>query len=548
MDPDIQEGAVIFNGRDADYMIYKEKRKKHIIMKIAAYLILILLCACNACKKETARETEPNGSFSTSNSININSSINGLFNTRDDQDFYRLEIIQAQVLDIELSPVKGVNHAFKIWKGADNPVLVKFVDDNRKSSGERMCNFFFETGTYFISVQHGERDVPQANTENYYKLKVSARDWLDEEKEPNDTLETANLIDTGKEIIGYFSPSYNRLNNQGEFALREEDWFSFSIQLTDEKPVVLDVVLTGVPDVNSVLYLFNSAREQIGFSDANGVDEGETLKDTGITSSGSYFLMAASKNFTSNNEVNYKLSLNIREYDYTFEMEPNNEPRKANLIMDKEINGRIYPDGDKDCYYYKNNQGKTLYRIESQPPEKLDILITVFNKDMIKLFTIDNGGAGEREIMPDASIEGDFYIVVSARRGFFEKENPYKLQMSRLDNPEDYEIEPNDTKETATKITRNMIKGFISKKKDKDYYYLEYNKRVKKTFNITGIKNSELRVSITDPFGYIIKSEDVKDEKTVKFSEMIDQRGYVLIESLLENYDGPYILEIQEDK
>ncbi len=75
---------------------------------------------------------------------------------------------------------------------------------------------------------------------------------------------------------------------------------------------------------------------------------------------------------------------------------------------------------------------------------------------------------------------------------------------------------------------------------------LEYKKRVRKKFTLHGIKNSEIKISITDPLGFVIKTESVNDANSISFNEMIDSKGYVIIESVKENYDEPYTIELGE--
>jgi hypothetical protein len=71
---------------------------------------------------------------------------------------------------------------------------------------------------------------------------------------------------------------------------------------------------------------------------------------------------------------------------------------------------------------------------------------------------------------------------------------------------------------------------------------------VRRSFSLQAAPNSELRISITDQLGYSIKSEEVRGTQSVRFAEMIDQKAYVIIDSLKENYEEPYILQVTEAK
>jgi hypothetical protein len=516
-------------------------------MRLAcACAVMAILLACS-CKKETPVEQEPNDGFSRANTLAVDGTIEGTLGTRDDVDMYRCEVDRPTVLDLSLSPVKGVNHSMKVWKGADGPVMIKLIDDMRKSSPERMANLFVEPGTWYISVQHGERDIPRENKVDRYRLTVVSKGDPAGEREPDDSPDTATRIVPGSMLEGYFSPGSNRLNTDRQAQLREEDWYALPTDLAAEKPVIIDIELSGVPGVNSMLYVYTGARELVTCIDSGGVGEGEILRDAGITLSGSYYIMVTSRGFASNSDVAYRLSVNLREYDYTREMEPNNSVENANAVLEKQIEGMIFPDGDRDYYLFRGVD-RACYRIEIMPPPGIDMTAEILNAEYQKIFEIDNAGKGGIEVMPDAFISGDFYVAACAKRGNIDRDNSYTLQISRLPYSDDeLEIEPNDKKEQATKISGAYIKGYISKVKDRDYYFIEYPSRVRKKISLTGVAGANMKVSITDHLGYVIKSLEVKGDKTVAFHEMIDQKGFVLVEALGENFNDPYILKIEDE-
>ncbi len=522
--------------------------------KLSVVVLLLFFPIFISCKKSIQSEIEPNNDFFSSNIINTDTVIEGLLDTPTDQDFFKLDLVNPCVADIELSPVKGLNHAIKIWKD-NGQTLLKYIDDSRKSSPERMCNIFFNTGTYYITVLHGDKDTPQGNKENHYQLQVSARSWDAEEKEPNDTYDMANPIEIGREIKGYFSPAFNKLNQSATSPFREEDWYYFNIDLIDNNPVLLNINLSGVPEVNSVLSVFDGNANEIVSSNNGKPDEGEAL-EIGIVKSGTYYIMVAS-NFESNNSIPYTLQTEFRVYDYSSEIEPNNDFEKANLITGNELKGRIYPEGDSDYFLFSREKNtepdsipvdekdeRFIYRIEALS-EGSDLVMKIFDNNKREVFEIDNIKGGGREVMPDAFFKDNFYIELSAKRGEI-LGSEYLLNVSYSPYSEDLEIEPNDTKETANKIKSDRITGYISKAGDKDFYLLEYNKRVRKKLTLHGIKDAELKFSITDPLGFIIRTESVKDDNSITFNEMIDARGYLIVESVLDNYDAPYTIELGE--
>jgi len=521
----------------------ERKRKNHNICRILIFSIIITTIV-TSCKNRNSEEVELNNTFSNANMLEINSVMEGFLNTNDDKDFFRVDAIESMILDIQLSPVRGVNHALKIWKIEGGTELLKYIDDMRKSSSEKMCNLFVETGTYYITVLHGDRDEPRANTKDSYQLRVNGRFWNNEELESNDNINIANKQIIGEEILGYFSPSFNKLNYNKEFPFREEDWYYIDINLEDGNPLLLDIELSGVSEVNSTIFFYDSQQNEIAFSNINGVGKGELLRDIGIIQSGRYYIMITS-NFESNTDVPYRLLIISKNYNQSLEIEPNNFPEKSNKIIKDEIIGKIFPEGDIDYFMYEGKTEPALYRIEVLPPADLDLYINIFDKNNTRLFEIDNNGRGEREIMPDAFLLDNFYIKVVSKQGAYNQNFSYKLTISTIPISDNHEKEPNDKKRLATVVKSDSIIGYISKKRDIDFYYLEYETRVKKNFTIKGIIDSELRVSITDPLGYIIKTETIKGDDSISINEMIDNRCYIIVESIIENYEVPYTISIK---
>ncbi len=521
---------------------------------ILTVILFTLLCASISCKISGMKEKEPNNDFLSANRVEQDVLIYGLLDTASDRDFYRVNIINPVVMDIELAPVKGVNHAIKILKD-DGQTVLKYIDDSRKSSPEKMCNIFFDMGTFYIEVLYGEKDSPQGNAENKYALRLSTRAWDGEELEPNDSPEKANLLEIGRELKGYFSPSFNRLNQNTVFPFREEDWYYFNIEI-DSEPILLDISLSGVADVNSLLYFYDDEMNEIASSDTGKPGDGERLEGLGITKSGKFYVMAAS-HFESNNETPYSLNLTTKVYDFLSEIEPNNNFKNANLMLNNEISGKLFPEGDKDYYLFNsrsidainpegklNTDDKYLYRIEAFS-EKMDIMLGIYDSNMRKLFEIDNIKGPGKEVIPDALLKNNFFIEVSARKGD-PAGSEYKLNVSYFPYSDNYELEPNDVKEAANKIKSEKMTGFISKKNDRDFYLLSYKNRVRKRITLHGIKDSELKMSITDSLGFIIKSESVTGDRSISFSEMIDLKAYLIIESIVDNFDEPYTIELGE--
>ena len=521
--------------------MWYEGGSEHHMRIVSAAAILLSIITVQSCTKTEQREKEPNNFFAEANEITPDARILGFMDTPADRDYYVLSIRERCVIDLQVSGVRGSNLSVKIWRGAPEPKLVKWIDDNRKSSPERFANLSVAPGTYFIEILQSDRDPQKENKESPYELVLKSREAIAEEAEPNDSREEANHIDAGREITGFFSPAFNWMNTGKENLHREEDWYAFTVGLKSDAPVLMDASLSGVRGVNSVLCLYDEEGNELASSDNGGVGEPETITGAGIQKSGSYYIMAASRNYSANSDEPYTLNTTIREHDSGVEMEGNDDVESANTIVNNLISGRINSKNDRDMFRYPAD-APGIYRIELKSPEDMDALVTLYNGDKDKVIDINNSGMGKKEVYPNFYTERDFYIEVSAKPIGGLPRGDYLLSITPFKNIEYQEHEPDNELSQANTLNGKSMTGYISSKHDKDYFLIASDSRIKERFEVRGAKGGRIKVSITDPMGYIIKSFDVLNDRRVVFSEMIDKKGYILIEAVAENYDNPYTI------
>ncbi|HOD14180.1 MAG TPA: hypothetical protein PK307_14200 [Spirochaetota bacterium] len=514
-------------------------------MKIITYIMLsLLLVSVFACSRSGKKEKEPNNSFATAGDISLDARFTGFMDTPNDRDFYRLIVDKPGVIDVNCSGVKGINLAVKVWKGEEEPRLLKWLDDNRKSSPERLANLGVIPGTYYFEVLQSDRDTRKASSESAYELELKSREAISEESEPNDSKDEADSIHQDREITGFYSPAYNRLNNNTENLHREEDWFVVDVVLGSDMPALITVSLSGVTEINAILSLYDADDNLIATADNGGAGEQETITGAGIQKSGSYYIVVASKGYTVNNDEPYTLKVAMLERDSGVEMEKNDDFDSANGIVNNVITGKINSRKDRDLFLYTVAR-PSAFRIELRPADDMDTICSIYSKDNEKIIDINNSGSGRKEVYPNFFTDKDFYIEVSMRSRDSLPTGEYVLSITPLEETEGMEREPNNDTPQANGIKGNAISGFTSFRGDKDYFRLSYDSRVKERFEIRSGRGGEIRVSVTDPLGYIIKTVDVKGDKKAIFSEMIDKKGYILVESLTESYDYPYTINLR---
>ncbi len=511
---------------------------------ITCITVLLLLVSLASCSKNGKKEKEPNNSFATAGDISLDARFTGFMDTPNDRDFYRLIIDKPGVIDVNCSGVKGINLAVKVWKGEEEPRLLKWIDDNRKSSPERLGNLGVIPGTYYFEILQSDRDTRKSSTESSYELELKSREAISEESEPNDSKDEADSLRQDNEITGYFSPAYNRMNENTENLHREEDWYVVDVALGSDTPALITVSLSGVTEINSILSLYDENDTLISTSDNGGTGEPESITGAGIQKSGSYYIIVASKGYAANNDEPYTLKVTMLERDAGAEMEKNDDFDSANGIVNNVITGKINSRKDRDLFLCTVTR-PSAYRIELRPADDMDTICSIYNINQEKIIDINNAGSGKKETYPNYFSDKDFYIEVTMRSRDSLPTGEYVLSVTPLEENESMEREPNNDVPQANGLKAKTISGYTSFKGDKDYFKLSYDSRVKDRFEVRGARGGEIRVSVTDPLGYITKTVDVKGEKKVIFSEMIDKKGYIIVESVTESYDYPYTINLR---
>lgn len=512
-------------------------------------LLLSFIFFLSGCSKKIIEEKEPNNSFAHATSVTTEKTIEGYMNTTEDRDVYSLTVTDPGILDISLSGLKGINLAVQVWHGKEEPVIIKTIDDSRKSSPERMVNLKVDTGSWYIVILHGERDRKRSNIKIPYSLKLSIRDFIDEEIEPNDFHTEATEITFDREVSGYFSPAYNRKKKNGDNPLREEDWFVLTTEESLETPLVVDIQLTEVNGINSFLELYDTSMNLIAKIDQNPAGFPEILKGIGLKEPGKYYLLVSTKTFQSSSELPYTLKVSGVPYDPSAELEPNDSIEKAGSIIDSTVKGSVNHEGDIDFFKYNKSDVTSLYRIEvTNESHQGEVYLKIFNKDKKEVIRIDNKSGDGMEIHPDLHIAAPFYCGIYWKKAAKDGSGNYTFSIENIKDYKNMEIEPNNRIEDASIVSGDTATGYISTRDDKDYFLVKTknDRRSRFKFLVKGVAQGEIKIDITDPMGYTLKSIKVSGDEEKEVLETIDKKGYIVITPLRENYDSPYTIYITE--
>lgn len=528
-------------------MVYMKKSSgkdmKSILLPLILMPAILSIISCNISKH---REAEPNNTFAAANVVETGKIYTGTIESDKDIDCFVFNADRDRIIRIELTGVKGVNHAISIFRmDGETGTLLKLIDDNRKSSPEDFANLFVSQGKYIISVHHGERDEKKGNPDTQYNLKITDSDTSAEEHEPNDK-QKPNIIQPDYPLTGFFSPARDRNNDDSRNQFREEDWFSFELTADENTPLTVSLDLSGVSGVDSVLELYDEQFNMIAQSDTALHGSGESITDFGIKKSGVYYAVAAAKNFQYNNNSRYTISLVVNSHDQGTELEPNNSFEEANIITGTEIRGKSNSRQDIDYFATDQLHAKKNVRIELIDNEYSDTTLTVYDSAKKKLFEINNAGPGESETVPALYVKDRLYLAVTSKT----EDNPdaaYILNVSEINSFNQVEVEPNNRKEDANTVqVNNIIKGFTTTGGDVDYFIITNDFRKNYRIEIRAPLNGTIKISTTDQSGYIIKSKDLRNGETAGLNEIFEKKGYIIIETVVSDFNNSYDLLVEE--
>ena len=153
------------------------------------------------------QEFEPNDSYKQANEIRLGEDVQGLFQAKNDPDWYKLVIDRPgkSIFRVNLSGVPGVNSILNIHDSQGN--RIKSSNMRRQGEPEEIINFGVTEGVYYISTGTGEIN----ENETYTLSAVLVGPWEEGlEFESNDNRKKANEIKLDSVIKGYIQPRDDR--------------------------------------------------------------------------------------------------------------------------------------------------------------------------------------------------------------------------------------------------------------------------------------------------------------------------------------------------
>jgi FKBP-type peptidyl-prolyl cis-trans isomerase len=344
------------------------------------------------------QEFEPNDERERANDIRLGETVEGFFQENRDYDWYKLVIDKPgkNIIRIDLSGVPEVNVRLEV--ADERGTQLKSSNFTGKGEPESIINIGVTEGIYFITAYGYE-----ANQNDKYTLKPQLiGTWQEgQEFEPNDSNRQANEIRLGETVQGLFQ------------AKNDTDWYKLTIDQPGKNIIRVD--LSGVPGINSFLFIHDSQGYQIKRADTRRQGEPEEFMNFGVTE-GVYYISTRA-NEVNENEV-YSLSIElVGPWEEGMEFESNDERRYANEIpLDTEIRGYIQPRSDRDYFRITVPEpGMDMFVVDFSSSEQANLHLELQDAEGNRIKSSNLGAEGVNEQIAKMKFSpGQYYIYAGS--------------------------------------------------------------------------------------------------------------------------------------
>ncbi|MGB7295496.1 MAG: hypothetical protein WBC70_07890 [Candidatus Aminicenantales bacterium] len=346
-------------------------------------------------------ESESNDSRERANDLELGQSVQGYFNHKRDEDFYKLTIDAPEktLVQIDLSAVPEVNGQVYLYN--DKGGTIWSVNETDKNGPESIFNLALAQGIYYINAWARE-----ANTKDPYTLSAKILGPWQEgtEAEPNNRKEDATELRLGQSREGYFL-------NDGD-----EDYYKLIVDQPGKNNI--EIAVSAVPGTDSRLQILDQEYKTLWDVNDTKKDEAESVSYFTVTE-GTYYIWVKGyqKNITDKYILNTRL---LGPWQENQEAESNNDTERANEInLNAPLTGHINAKDDRDHY---------VLNVPAPGPDILVIQLSgvsgvIWNLELLDLkeSRLDDSRQGEagqgEEIVKMKFKPGTYYLRVRVRSG-----------------------------------------------------------------------------------------------------------------------------------
>ncbi|MCX5797464.1 MAG: hypothetical protein NTY77_18385 [Elusimicrobia bacterium] len=460
------------------------------------FLPLVLFAAALAACGPVVQEAEPDDDSAHASRLPANGRAQGTISRPDDVDWYKVAVDRdSGVLSLHVGGIRDVDFvlSFRDKTGAE----LKRIDETGVGGDEVATDLGVSRGDWYVVLSN--KNPKADNPSQKYVLTAKLESATGREQEPNDTPLTANTLELNGVTRGHYYPNTNLLSDDPDKA--EQDWFRVKVDRAGVYALNLD--LSGVPNVDPVLEVYDVNSYKLKEVSAGGAGLGLTLKDFGVRAPAQYLLRLRTRGPRMGNPDSlYELLSELRPYDGRTELEPNDQRNDATPFERDSIAGHIAPAGDVDWYRVSADVStRTILRADLSAVPGLDLILTVTDDIGQPLLVIDNGIRETPEVLTGLGMSNaTYYLVVTEKSGkAADPRNAYTLTKTLAPWQPGLEWEPNDSTGTAQALKiGESVDGYLAPKGDVDFYMFNVYQKGDIVCDLTGVINVRWSAELYD--------------------------------------------------
>lgn len=275
-------------------------------------------------------ENEFNNTFEQANPININTVYNGALQTSSDEDYFVFTTPEDG--NVTLSMNRNTTASWYVYLYSEAGQTYKYFNTGygTTATGLEEKQVGLPKGTYIVRVDN-YTDTADIN----YQLQVKFSASSQHERENNDTLETANLIDVNKSYKGVLQET------------SDDDYFAFT--LPNDGNVTLSVNRDKKASWYVYIYSADGSISKYFHTEYGTLATGTDEKQIGLPK-GTYYVKI--ENYNESKDIPYEFQVKFNAGNY-YEKESNDSLETANPInLNAVYKGTLQNSSDDDNYAF----------------------------------------------------------------------------------------------------------------------------------------------------------------------------------------------------
>jgi hypothetical protein len=413
-----------------------------------------------------------------------------------DADWYRIDAAGDGVLSAKIGGIRDMDFVLSAYD-KDRRELVR-VDETTVGGDERLLGLGLSAGAYYLVVTN--KNPTASNPTQEYRLVTKLDPAAGRERQPNGSALTAQPLDAGGVVRGWYWPTKNLLA-EDPTAQGVDHWFAVDVQ--KQGLFLLNADISEVPKVDPVLEVYDTNGYKLISVDQGGIGEGESLRSFGVRGPAKYLLRLRSKYDNAGNpDVPFDLMTELLPYQGRTEFEPNNQRSDATPLEMDSIQGTVAPSGDEDWYKISiATEAKQLLRLDLTGVPGMDLTLALKDEPGNDLLTVDNMGREQPEVLTGYGVtKGDYYAVVAEKSGRkSDGRDSYTLSKKVIPWQEGLEWEPNDSTAAVQAMkVGDSADGYFAPKGDQDWYEFNVYQKGPIELDLTGMINVAPSLTLYD--------------------------------------------------